>query len=88
MMMRLFRLWRLAGRDLSLLWYALRHPERPLWLLPATLLLGLYALEPANFALPLLGVVDDLVLVPLLLHGLMQLLPAGIRAGFDRRAFT
>ncbi len=85
-MLRLLRLWRLGGRDLGLLWYALRHPRRPLWLLPATALLGIYALEPANFALPLLGVVDDLLLLPLLLHGMAQLLPAAIRNDFERRA--
>ena len=27
-MFRLFRLWRLAGQDLGLLWYALKHPAR------------------------------------------------------------
>jgi uncharacterized membrane protein YkvA (DUF1232 family) len=87
-MLRLFRLWRLGGRDLALLWYALRHPNRPIWLLPATALLGFYALEPANFALPLLGVVDDLILLPLLLHGMLQFLPADIRDGFERRPYT
>jgi uncharacterized membrane protein YkvA (DUF1232 family) len=87
-MLRLIRLWRLAGRDVSLIWYALRHPHRPLWLLPVAVLLGIYALEPANFTLPLLGVVDDLVLLPLLLHGLVRLLPAGIRQEFAGRADT
>jgi uncharacterized membrane protein YkvA (DUF1232 family) len=69
-MRRIFRLWRLAGRDLRLLWTALRHPNRPAWLLPATLALGFFALEPFNFAIPVLGVVDDLFLLPLLLHAL------------------
>jgi uncharacterized membrane protein YkvA (DUF1232 family) len=87
-MLRLFRLWRLGGRDLSLLWYALRHPSRPIWLLPAIALLALYAVEPANFAIPLLGVIDDLVLLPLLLHAIAQFLPADIRTDFERRAFT
>lgn len=87
-MLRLLRLWRLGGRDLSLLWYALRHPNRPIWLLPVLALLGIYAVEPANFAIPVLGVIDDLVLLPLLLHGVAQFLPAEIRTGFERRAFT
>ena len=43
---------------MSLLWFALRQRNRPIWLLPAVVLLGLYALEPLNFAIPLLGVVD------------------------------
>ena len=87
-MLRLFRFWRLGGRNLSLLLYALRHPNRPMWLLPATVLLALYAVEPANFAIPLLGVVDDLMLLPLLLHAMAQLLPADIRNDFERRHFT
>jgi uncharacterized membrane protein YkvA (DUF1232 family) len=81
-MFRLFRLWRLASADLPLLWYALRHPERPVWLMPVVIILGVYALDPANFVLPLLGVVDDLILLPLLLHAVAQMLPAQIRYGF------
>lgn len=87
-MFRLFRLWRLAGQDLGLLWYALKHPARPLWLLPVIAILGVYALDPANFVLPLLGAIDDLVLLPLLLHGAAKLLPAEIRYGFERRSLA
>ena len=72
-MRRIFRLWRMSGNDLRLLWQAVRHPNRPTWLLPATLALGFFALEPFNFAIPVLGVVDDLFLLPLLLHGLAKI---------------
>jgi uncharacterized membrane protein YkvA (DUF1232 family) len=72
-MRRIFRLWRLAGSDIRLLWVAWRHPNRPTWLLPATLALGFFALEPFNFAIPVLGVVDDLFLLPLLLHALTKI---------------
>jgi uncharacterized membrane protein YkvA (DUF1232 family) len=41
--------------------------------------LAVYALEPLNFAIPALGVVDDFVLVPLALHVLLKFLPLGIR---------
>ena len=67
-MRRLFRLWRIGGQDLRLLVAALRNRDRPQWLMPAALLLVVFALEPLNFAFPLLGVVDDFVLLPLLLH--------------------
>ena len=87
-MLRLLRLWRLGGRDLGLLWYALKHPARPLWLSPALVVLGAYAVEPANFAIPLLGAVDDLILLPLLLHAVARLLPAEIRYGFDRQSLA
>jgi uncharacterized membrane protein YkvA (DUF1232 family) len=72
-MRRIFRLWRMSRNDLRLLWHALRHPNRPTWLLPATLALGFFALEPFNFAIPILGVADDLILLPLLLHALAKI---------------
>ena len=54
-MRRLFIFWRQGGRDLRLLWRALKHPDRPAWLVPATVLLAFFALDPANLALPLLA---------------------------------
>jgi hypothetical protein len=69
--MRLFRLWRL--RDVRLLVGALRSATRPRWLWPVTILLVLFAIEPANFGLPALGVVDDLILLPLLLRLVVKL---------------
>jgi hypothetical protein len=47
-MRRIFRLWRMSRNDLRLVWLALRHPNRPTWLLPATLALAFFALEPFN----------------------------------------
>jgi uncharacterized membrane protein YkvA (DUF1232 family) len=87
-MIRLFRLWRLGARDLGLVWFALRHPHRPVWLLPAAILVGFYALEPFNFAIPLVGIVDDFVLLPLILHVLVQFLPLDIRTGYGLRSVT
>ena len=78
-MLRLLRLWRLGATDLRVLWFALWHRHRPIWLWPAAIVLALYAFEPLNFALPALGVVDDLVLVPLILHLLVKFLPMNIR---------
>ena len=80
-MIRLLRLWRMVGRDLQLLWFALGHPRRPSWLVPAMVLLALYALDPVNFALPFVGAVDDFVIIPMLLHLLLRLLPGDIRSG-------
>jgi len=75
-MRRLFRLWRLSARDLHVLWTALRHPDRPVWLIPATLALAFFAADPLNLAIPALGIVDDLVLLPLLLRALAALATA------------
>jgi uncharacterized membrane protein YkvA (DUF1232 family) len=87
-MLRLFRLWRLGAKDLGLLWFALRHPHRPVWLWPAAVILVLYALDPLNFAIPLLGAVDDFILLPLVLHLLVLFIPLDIRVAFGRRLVT
>jgi hypothetical protein len=86
-MRRLFRLWQLSGQDLRLLFAALRAPNRPRWLIPATLALGFFALDPFNFAIPFLGIVDDLFLLPVLLHGLVTFAAAAAsRGGRNPRA--
>lgn len=84
-MLRLLRLWRIARTDLRLLWFAARHRSRPVWLWPALGLLAVYALDPFNFAIPALGVVDDLVILPLALHLIVKLLPGEIHASFARQ---
>jgi len=82
---RLIALWRVvAGQDLRLLWFAIRHENRPVWLVPALAVLGLFALEPLNFAVPVLGTVDEFVLLPLMLHGIAKMLPAHVADGFAR----
>jgi uncharacterized membrane protein YkvA (DUF1232 family) len=83
-----FRLWRLTGRDLRLLWHALRQPDRPGWLIPATLVLVFFAIEPLNLAFPVLGVVDDFVLLPLLLRGVVSLAVPALRAKRDDRVVS
>jgi uncharacterized membrane protein YkvA (DUF1232 family) len=85
-MRRLFRLWRLSGQDLRLLWVALRDPSRPRWILPATIALGFFALEPFNFAIPILGIVDDVFLLPLLLRLLAKFAFPATRVHVDPHA--
>ena len=85
---RLTLLWSLVRGDARLLWFALGHPLAPRWLRPSLLLLGLYVVSPIDLlpdTLPLLGVVDDLVLVPLALSWIVQRLPAALRADFARQ---
>ena len=78
-MRRLFLFWRQGGRDIKLLWRALKHPDRPAWLLPAAVLLAFFALDPLNLALPLMGAVDDLVLLPLALRALLSAVPEHLK---------
>jgi uncharacterized membrane protein YkvA (DUF1232 family) len=77
-------MWRMSKADLRLLWFALKHDDRPGWLLPTSVGLALYAVAPFNLALPILGVVDDVVLVPLVLHALLKLLPLQLLQSFAR----
>lgn len=84
-MTRWWLLLRRCGADLRLLWFALRHPDRPAWLLPVLAALGFFALDPLNLAAPVLGVVDDLVLLPLLVRAVAARLPATVRADHARR---
>jgi uncharacterized membrane protein YkvA (DUF1232 family) len=53
-----------------------------------TALLVLYLLSPVDLlpdTIPLLGVVDDLVLIPLAIRWMLSRLPAHIREEADRR---
>lgn len=77
--------WALGKADLRLLWFALHHPGRPGWLWPVVFALALYAIAPFNFVLPLLGIVDDVILIPLALHWLLTLLPFPVREAFQHR---
>ena len=82
---RIIALWRtVAGQDLRLLWYAVRHEHRPGWLVPALVGLALFAAEPLNVAVPVLGTIDEFVLLPLILHGIATMLPAHVVDGYAR----
>lgn len=84
---RLTLLWVLVRGDARRLWFALRHPAAPRWLKGATALLLLYVVSPLDLlpdALPVIGVIDDLVLLPFAVHWLLSRLPAGLRADLDR----
>lgn len=80
-----FVMWRMSKADLRLLWFALKHYDRPGWLIPATVGLALYAIAPFNLAIPFLGVVDDMVLLPLALHYLLKLLPPHVLQSFTKQ---
>ena len=78
-MKRITLLWKIVRNDLRVLRYALRHPDRPGWLIPAIALVALYAIDPFNFAVPFVGVVDDGVLVPMALHLMVRCLPTQLQ---------
>ena len=75
---RVAMLWSLVRGDARALWFALRHPAAPGWLKLGTLGIVLYVLSPIDLVpdwIPVLGVMDDLVLVPLAIRFLLNRLP-------------
>jgi uncharacterized membrane protein YkvA (DUF1232 family) len=88
MIKRLAALWWLVKSDARLLWHALRHPQAPRWLKVGTALLVLYLISPIDLipdAIPLLGVVDDLVIIPAAIRWMLKRLPAPLRADIETR---
>jgi len=86
---RLAALWTLVRGDARALWLAMKHPLSPRWLKPAVALVVLYVLSPVDLIpefIPMLGVVDDIVLVPLAVRFILSRLPAAVRAAVGRAA--
>ncbi|HMW23316.1 MAG TPA: YkvA family protein [Burkholderiaceae bacterium] len=86
---RLVRLWTVVRGDARVLWFALQHPQAPTWLKAGCLAIVVYLLSPVDLipdVIPLFGLVDDLVLVPLAMRWLLRLLPAHIRDAAQTRA--
>ena len=85
---RLTLLWAVLRGDARRLWVALRHPAAPRWLKLGAALIVLYVLSPIDLIpdfVPVLGVLDDLVLVPLAIRWLLKRLPPEIAAAVSRR---
>ncbi len=91
MFKRISLLWSLVKGDARLLWRALRHPQSPGWLKLGALGVVLYVFLPIDLipdVIPVIGVLDDIVLVPLAIRFLLNRLPAHLRAdiGAESRA--
>ena len=89
MFKRMTLLWAVLRGDARQLWFALRHPAAPRWLKWGVAGIALYVLSPIDLipdVLPVIGLVDDLVLVPLAIRWLLQRLPPEIAQAARRRA--
>lgn len=87
MLNRLRRIARLAGSEITVLWYACRHPSTPLGVKLLALLLGLYVISPVDLipdAIPVLGWLDDATLLGFGVPALLRFVPADALA--DSRA--
>jgi len=88
---RLALLWAVVRGDARLLWQALKHPLSPGWLKPAVALMVLYVVSPVDLipdVITFLGVMDDVVLVPLAIRFLLKRLPARVRADIQGRTLN
>ena len=86
---RVTMLWVLLRGDARQLWFALRHPQAPGWLKVGAAMVVLYLLSPIDLIpdyIPFIGVMDDLILVPLAIRQLLKRLPPEIAAAAARRA--
>jgi uncharacterized membrane protein YkvA (DUF1232 family) len=86
---RLSVIWSVVRGDARLLWHALKHPQAPGWLKLGTAGLVLYLLSPVDLipdVIPVLGVVDDLVIIPLAIRLLLGKLPAHVRTAAEAAA--
>jgi uncharacterized membrane protein YkvA (DUF1232 family) len=76
-------LWTLMRGDARQLWLALRHPAAPAWLKIGVALIVLYVISPIDLIpdwIPGIGLLDDVVLVPLAIRWLLKRLPPEIAA--------
>lgn len=81
MLKRLTLLWTVIRGDARQLWFALRHPAAPRWLKIGAAMIVLYVLSPIDIVpdfIPFVGVLDDIVLVPLAIRWLLKRLPPEI----------
>ena len=89
MLKRLSVLWVAVRGDARRLWVALRHPEAPLWLKLGSAGLVLYLISPVDLlpdVIPVLGMVDDLVLIPLAMRWMLGRLPAHLSGPDDKKS--
>lgn len=70
-------------KELAILWRAFLNPATPLWLKAAMLGVVAYLVSPIDLIpefLPILGIVDDLVLVPLMVSWIARRVPQAATA--------
>ena len=64
--------------ELVILWRAFMAPETPIWLKALMLLIPAYLLNPLDFIpdfIPIVGWLDDAIVIPLLVSFLVRLVP-------------
>jgi uncharacterized membrane protein YkvA (DUF1232 family) len=87
-----FKTWaRMLRRDVMALWLAARDPRTPWAAKAVAALVAAYALSPIDLIpdfLPIIGYLDDLVLVPLGIALAVRIIPAPLMAEFRVAALS
>lgn len=76
--------------DVLALWFALKHPKMPFWAKVVCFIAVAYALSPIDLIpdfIPVLGYLDDLILVPALVWLALKLIPAEVMNQSREQAF-
>ncbi|GFR44439.1 hypothetical protein Agub_g5678, partial [Astrephomene gubernaculifera] len=76
-------------REVLAVYYAMRHPDTPLAAKALGFLVLAYALSPLDLIpdfIPVLGILDDLILLPLMIAGAIALVPKPVMEECRRRA--
>ena len=74
---------RLIRRDVVALWLSARDPRVPFWIKVLAALVAAYALSPIDLIpdfIPVLGYLDEIILLPLAIIGLVKLIDPAIMA--------
>ncbi|MFS2224501.1 YkvA family protein [Pantoea sp. B65] len=74
--------------NLIMMWYACRNPRTPLYIKGLMGAIALYVISPLDLipdVIPLVGWLDDALVVPLGMAMLLKLLPAEVRSDAMRR---
>ena len=82
---------RLIKRDGVALWFACRHPRTPGWIKAAAALVVAYALSPIDLVpdfIPVLGYLDDVILLPGLIWLIVRCMPADVLGECREQAST
>ena len=80
-------LWTVVRGDAVLLWRAVCHPRAPRWVKLGAAGIVLYLFSPIDLIpdlIPVFGVMDDIILIPLAIRWLLRRLPGDIRADIAR----
>lgn len=86
---RLIGIFKLFRRDLIIMLLALKNRETPgkvKGLLLAALLYLIFPVDIIPDAVPLAGIMDDAIIVPLAVEGLMKMLPGRVRSESEAQA--